>query len=52
MTERVRLALVGLGNVGRAFLELMPGKARLLRERTWKVNHPESGAEPNVYFLV
>lgn len=26
--------------------------ARLLRERTWKVNHPESGAEPNVYFLV
>lgn len=33
MAKRVRVALVGLGNVGRAFLELMPGKARLLAEQ-------------------
>lgn len=26
--------------------------SRLLRERKWKVNHPETGARPNVYFLV
>jgi len=26
--------------------------ARLLMDRKWKVNHPESGANPNVYFLV
>lgn len=25
--------------------------ARLLRTRAWKVSHPESGAQPNVYFL-
>jgi len=29
----VRLAMVGLGNVGRAFLELMEGKADLLEQR-------------------
>jgi homoserine dehydrogenase len=33
MTHRVRLALVGLGNVGRAFLDLMGSKAGLLAER-------------------
>jgi homoserine dehydrogenase len=33
MPHVVRLALVGLGNVGRAFLELMDGKADLLRAR-------------------
>ncbi|MCX7707681.1 MAG: homoserine dehydrogenase [Anaerolineae bacterium] len=33
MTTSVRLALVGLGNVGRSFLELMVTKAPLLRER-------------------
>ena len=25
--------------------------ARMLRERKWKVLHPETGCEPNVYFL-
>jgi len=25
--------------------------AALLRTRTWKVNHPETGVEPNVFFL-
>lgn len=33
MTRTVRVALVGLGNVGRSFLELMTRKASLLRER-------------------
>lgn len=33
MTQRMRLALVGLGNVGRAFLQLMVEKADLLRDR-------------------
>ncbi len=33
MPGPVRLALVGLGNVGRAFLELMVSKAPLLREQ-------------------
>ncbi len=33
MTRSIRLALVGLGNVGRAFLELMVSKAGLLREQ-------------------
>jgi homoserine dehydrogenase len=33
MTHRVRLALVGLGNVGRAFLDLMDSKAGLLAEQ-------------------
>jgi homoserine dehydrogenase len=33
MTQRVRLALIGLGNVGRSFLALMAEKADLLRER-------------------
>jgi len=23
-----------------------------LRTRRWKVNHPESGAQPNLYFLL
>jgi homoserine dehydrogenase len=32
-TRTVRLAMVGLGNVGRAFLELMTEKAGLLEER-------------------
>lgn len=32
MTKRVRVALVGLGNVGRSFLALMAEKADLLRE--------------------
>ena len=25
--------------------------SHLLRTRKWKVNHPETGCEPNVYFL-
>ena len=33
MTHTVRLALVGLGNVGQSFLDLMVGKADLLRDR-------------------
>lgn len=33
MTGRVRVALVGLGNVGRSFLDLLGAKAALLRER-------------------
>jgi homoserine dehydrogenase len=33
MAKRVRLALIGLGNVGRAFLNLMVSKAALLRDR-------------------
>lgn len=33
MAKQVRLALIGLGNVGRAFLTLMADKAGLLRER-------------------
>ncbi len=33
MPKTIRLALIGLGNVGRAFLELMVTKADLLRER-------------------
>ena len=33
MTTSVRLALIGLGNVGRSFLDLMVTKAALLRER-------------------
>jgi len=33
MTQTMRVALVGLGNVGRAFLELMTIKRRVLRER-------------------
>ncbi len=33
MPITIRLALIGLGNVGRAFLELMVAKAPLLRER-------------------
>jgi homoserine dehydrogenase len=33
MTKTVRLALVGLGNVGRAFLDLMIDKAALLSDR-------------------
>ena len=33
MTQSVRVVLVGLGNVGRSFLELMTTKAALLRER-------------------
>ena len=33
MTRTVRIALVGLGHVGRSFLELMASKAGLLRER-------------------
>lgn len=33
MSKTIRIALVGLGNVGRAFLELMVTKAPLLRER-------------------
>ena len=26
--------------------------AKNLRTRRWKVNHPESGAQPNLYFLL
>ena len=26
--------------------------AKNLATRPWKVNHPESGAQPNVYFLL
>lgn len=33
MTRSIRLALIGLGNVGRSFLDLMVTKADLLRER-------------------
>jgi homoserine dehydrogenase len=33
MTQPIRIALVGLGNVGRAFLELMTTKRQLLRQR-------------------
>ncbi len=33
MPTTIRLALIGLGNVGRSFLELMVAKASLLRER-------------------
>lgn len=33
MPEPVRLALIGLGNVGRSFLDLMVSKSDLLRER-------------------
>lgn len=33
MTRSIRLALVGLGNVGRSFLDLMSAKADLLRDR-------------------
>ncbi len=33
MPKTIRLALIGLGNVGRAFLDLMAAKAPLLRER-------------------
>ncbi|OIO97934.1 MAG: hypothetical protein AUK03_01775 [Anaerolineae bacterium CG2_30_64_16] len=33
MTRMIRIAVVGLGNVGRAFLELVVDKAGLLRER-------------------
>lgn len=33
MPKTIRLALIGLGNVGRSFLELMITKAPLLRER-------------------
>ncbi len=33
MVQTVRVALVGVGNVGRAFLELMTIKRRVLRER-------------------
>jgi homoserine dehydrogenase len=33
VTQTIRVALVGLGNVGRAFLELMTSKRRVLRER-------------------
>ncbi len=33
MTQTVRIALVGLGNVGRAFLDLMVEKAALLAQR-------------------
>lgn len=33
MPKTIRLALIGLGNVGRSFLELMVAKAPLLRER-------------------
>jgi homoserine dehydrogenase len=33
MTRRTRLALVGLGHVGRAFLDLMVSKAAILRDR-------------------
>jgi homoserine dehydrogenase len=35
MAKRVRLALVGLGNVGRAFTQLMDEKAPLLRQQPW-----------------
>lgn len=33
MTRSIRLALIGLGNVGRSFLNLMVAKAPLLRDR-------------------
>jgi len=33
MTRRIRVVLIGLGNVGRSFLDLMIGKADLLAER-------------------
>lgn len=33
MTQKIRVVLVGLGNVGRSFLELMVSKADLLRQR-------------------
>ena len=28
------------------------GRRRTSRTRRWKVNHPESGAQPNLYFLL